>query len=415
MGINKTADKSKNAYLEEFYGQNILPLSMLENDRFIGGWPIEDLFFYQKKIPISKFEESFYKAIDYYNLFSSRLIMTDVNKFALQYCTDGAQGHILPPLNASSNEINIDEIMKMVVHVKTLPGEPLFAVTGIPLKDGIIGGISCSHVVADGISLMLFLFSVACILEGKSFPLPSPQRLFKGKPVNFDTIEKVLTPPLSELSDKIKNKVKYSSNMELYSTREYFSDDFLNGIKNRAKSENSDYTISNNQIITSYLLKKYHKTIMPDTDKIRLRIPVNLRDVHPDIDPFYIGYAVYNGFTEFTKDEINKMSLSQMAYRLKESIAKTRNKEHVKEIFYMSEYGMEMKADMLENYPPYDIDTDITSTNLTHFGDLESLGLSSDTGKILYSGVSSVKTSFVILKEKAGGIFAQITSRYPLI
>ena len=48
MGINKTADKSKNAYLEEFYGQNILPLSMLENDRFIGGWPIEDLFFYQK-------------------------------------------------------------------------------------------------------------------------------------------------------------------------------------------------------------------------------------------------------------------------------------------------------------------------------------------------------------------------------
>ena len=64
--------------------------------------------------------------------------------------------NLLPPINATFDNINIDDIKKMIVHVKTLPGEPLFAVTGIPIKDGIFGGISCSHAVGDGISLTSF-------------------------------------------------------------------------------------------------------------------------------------------------------------------------------------------------------------------------------------------------------------------
>ena len=415
MTENNTIDnEAKIKYLEENLGKNILPLPVFE-ESLPGTNPNEVLLFYKKRTPVLKLKESFFKAAEYYNLFSSRLIMIDHDKFALQYCTDGIEYNLLPPINATYDNINIDDIKKMMVHVKTLPGEPLLALTGIPIKDGILGAISCSHAIGDGIALMLFLYAWGCIIEGKNFPLPSFQRLFKGEPINFDKIDKTFVPPLSELSDKIQNRVKNVGNKEIYTAREYFPDEFLNKIKNEAKSENEKYIISNNQIIISVLLKKYHDRILPDTYKIVIRNPVNLRDVHPDIDPFYIGNAHFDSITEFTKDEINKMSIYEIAYRLKESITNTRNESYVREIVYLSEYGIDFKADFLKSRPPSNIEADILSSNLTHLNDLESMGLGSNIGSISYIGLAFYKTGFTMLKEKSGRIFVQITSRYPFI
>ena len=415
MTENSNIDnEAKIKYLEENLGKNILPLPVFE-ESLPGTNPNEVLLFYKKKTPVLKLKESFFKAAEYYNLFSSRLIMIDHDKFALQYCTDGIEYNLLPPINATYDNINIDDIKKMMVHVKTLPGEPLLALTGIPIKDGILGAISCSHAIGDGIALMLFLYVWGCIIEGESFPLPSFQRLFKGNPINFDKIDKTFIPPLSELGDKIQNRVKNAGNKEIYTAREYFPDEFLNKIKNEAKSENEKYIISNNQIIISILLKKYHDRILPDTDRIIIRNPVNLRDVHPDIDPFYIGNAHFDSITEFTKDDINKMSIHEIAYRLKESITNMRNESYVKEIVYLSEYGIDFKADVLKNRPPSNIEADILSSNLTHLNDLESMGLGSNIGSISYIGLAFYKTGFTMLKEKNGRIFAQITSRYPFI
>lgn len=36
--------------LEENYGKNILPLSLVDNDRFPGGRPVELVLFYKEKI-----------------------------------------------------------------------------------------------------------------------------------------------------------------------------------------------------------------------------------------------------------------------------------------------------------------------------------------------------------------------------
>jgi hypothetical protein len=413
MQINKIDNKATITYLGKNYGTNILPLSIIDNECFPGTLPLEDLFFYKKETSILKLEECLLKTIEHYNLFSSRLIMIDENKFALQYCTDGVVTSILPSINVTSDNINIEDIKKMMVHVKTLPGEPLFAITGIPIKDGILGAVSCSHALCDGIALMLFLYAWGCTIEGKSFPLPSTQRLFKGNPVCSDKIDKAFIPPLSELSDIIQNRVK-SGNVKTYTKREYFTDEFLNDIKKKAKSENEKYVISNNQIIISFLLKKYHNQILPDTDKIILRNPINIRDIHPDIDSLYIGNAYFNSFTEFTKDEIDKMSMPQIAYRMKESIANTRNENFIKELSYLSKYGIEFKTDIYEKYyRPFNINTDILSSNLTHLNDLESLGLGSNIGSLLHMS-SPNQTSFTMLKEKSDRMFAQITSMCPL-
>lgn len=414
MDTNEIHNKANIKYLEENYGKNILPLSRLENERMPGAEPLEDLLFYKKGTSLEKLEASFYKTVQHYNTFSSRLIMIDRDKFALQYSTDGIVRNVLPPINANFDDISIDDIKKMMVHVKTLPGEPLLAVTGIPIKDGILGGISCSHAITDGISLMLFLYAWGCIIEGKDFPLPSTQRLFKGVPINADKIDKVFVPPLSKLSNKIQNRVKCENNIKTFSKREYFTVEYLNQVKNNAKKENEKYSISNNQIIISFLLKKYHNHILPDTDKIILRNPVNLRDLHPDIDSLYVGNAHFHSFTEFTKDEIDQMSIYEVAYRLKESISNTRNEIFVKEIAYLSDYGIDFKPEMYKYYRPYNIETDVLSTNLTHINDLESLGLGSNIGSLLHMS-SPARTSFTILKEKSFSIFAQLTSRYPFI
>ncbi len=400
-------------YLRENLGKTILPLSIFENEIRPGTKPMEILLFYKKKTSLLKIKESLFKAIKHYNLFSSRLMMIDDNKFALQYCADGVEYDILPSINATLDNIDIDEMKKKMVHVKTLPGEPLFAVTGIPMKDGFLGGISCSEAIADVFSLVLFLFAWKCIIEGKPFPLPSTQRLFKGNPVSSGTIDKIFTPPLSELSEKIQNRVS-ASHVKLYSKREYFSDEFFNEHKNKAKLENEKYIISNNQIMTAFLLKKYHDQVLPDTDRIVLRSPVNLRDVHPDINSMYIGNVFFDNTTEFTRDEINKMSIYEIAYRLKKSITKTTNENYVKKISYLSKYGIEFKLGIFKKYRSLDIKTDIVSSNLVHLNDPESLGLSSKLVNILHLN-STVQTSFIMYKEKTGKIFTQITSMYPFL
>lgn len=412
MKINKIDDHAKATYLEENYDKNILPLSTAEQS-MIGTEQTEILFFYKKDTSITKLQESLFQTIQHYNLFSSRLIMIDDKKFALQYCTDGFVTNVLPPVNDTFDNIHIDDIKKMILRVKTLPGEPLFAVTGIPIKDGIFGGISCSHAISDGISLMLFLYSWLCIIEGKNFPLPSNQRLFKGQPVSFNTIDKAFIPPLCELSKEIQDRVKSNEN-KTYSKREYFTEEFLHQIKNQARSENEQYKISNHQIITSYLLKKYHDYILPHADRIFLRNPISIRGVHPDIDSFYIGNAVFVNLIEFTKKEINAMSIPQIAYRLKDSINHTRNENFTKEISCLSKYGLEIKTDLYKKYPPPNVETDIVSSNMTHLSDLESMGFDSNMGNIVYIGMPYYKTTFIMLKEKCDRIFADITSRYPL-
>ncbi|MGB5219128.1 MAG: acyltransferase [Smithella sp.] len=405
--------EAKIKYLEDNYGKNILPLSAVENDCYPGKIPSEVLIFYRKGTSLEILEEHFFKTIEQYNLFSSRLIMIDTNRFALQYCTDGVVKNIFPPVNVAYEDINIDDIKKKMVHVKTLPGEPLLAVTGIPIKDGILGAVSCSHAIGDGISLMLFLYAWNCRIEGNAVLPPSSQRLFKGNPINFDQIDEAFIPPLSELSDDIQDRVKVGKNIETYTAREYFSDEFLDEMKNTAKSEYPEHAISNNQIMTAFLLKRHHHKMLPNTDKIVVRNPINLRYMHPDIDSMYIGNAYFNSIAEFTKDEINKMSICQIACRLNESIIKMRNERFMREIVYLSEYGIELNADMFSHYPPFDTDCDIVSSNLTHLNDLESLFLRTNVGSILYID-ASVQTGFTMLKEKNGRIFAQITSRYPL-
>jgi hypothetical protein len=406
--ISKTNIK----YLEENYGKTILPLSIFQNEYIPGSEPLELLFSWNRESTAAEIKGSLFRAVEHYNLFSSRLIMIDDNKYALQYCTDGVKFNFLPPINATFDSINIDDIKRMMVHVKTLPGEPLLVVTIIPVTGGRYIGISCSDATADFHALILLCFAWKCIIEGNDFPFPSTQRLFTGQPISSDKIDKAFIPPLPELNDAIRDRVK-SSNIKTYTKREYFSDEFLNEIKNKVKSESEEYIISDSQIITSFLLKRYHNDILPDTEKIILRNPVNLRDVNPDIDMLYIGNAFFDNTTEFTKDEINKMSISQIAYRLKESVDKTRDKNYIKKISYLSKYGIEFKTDVIKNYSFYNLDTDIVSSNLIHLNDPESLGLGANLVNILY--ISASPTSFIMLKEKSGSMFAQITSRYPVI
>ncbi len=407
MKNRTTANGTIKTYLKSHLGKNILPLSILDNEIRPGGNPIEILLFYKREVSVLNIQDSFRKAVEHYNLFSSRLIMMDHDQFALQYCSDGAVINLLPAVNETHDSIDIELIRKMMTHVKTLPGEPLFALTVVPVRDGYLGGFSFSHAIGDGVSLILFLFSLGLIMAGDHFPQPSSQRLFTGRPLSVEQIDKSFIPPLHALNKQIQDRVR-QANVQTYTTREYFSEEQLKAIKHQAKSAGENHDISNNQIMTSLLLKKYHHNLLPDTDRIRLRSPVNFREIHPDIDPCYIGNALFVSFTEFEKDEIDRMPVYEIACRFKKSIMQMRNENFVKKISYLSEYGIEFQHEALEKYLPHNSDIDIVSTNLTHINDLESLGLGSTMGSILYIGLP-LQPCFTMLKEKSGSIFAQIT------
>jgi len=404
--------KEQMAYLEENMGKTILPFSNFENKIRLGTEAIEVLLYYKKDWTPQQYFEAFVKAANHFNLFSSRIIRMDDDKYALHYCTDGVQLHVLPPIDENFADVNIDEIKKKIVKVKTLPGEPLLSLTIVKLKDGSLGGVSCSHAVCDGIIFILFLSLWGCFIEGTEPYQPSPQRLFKGNPVSSDTIDKVFMPSLSEVSDEIKERLK-SVDEKIYTKREYFPDKLLDDIKKKAKLENEKYNISNNQIMNAVIMKNYHKQMLPNADRVRLRTPINLRDVHPDIDSMYLGNAYFDSIADFSKEEMDKLSIYEIAYRLKESIAVMRDVEYIKRIASLTQYGIQLKSDLIENYSLYNVETDMISANLAHLNDIATLGLPEEKGKFLYV-TTPVHTGFVILKEESGKIFADITSRYPL-
>jgi hypothetical protein len=128
------------AYIEKNCGKNILPLSIFDNVVRPGGSPIEILFFVTKKLPITEFKRTLIKTVEHYNIFSSCLIMIGQDRFALQYCTDGFIPMVLPDMDVALSDQVIEDFKKRMIHIKTLPGEPLFAVTGVQLKDGILAG-----------------------------------------------------------------------------------------------------------------------------------------------------------------------------------------------------------------------------------------------------------------------------------
>lgn len=90
-----------------------------------------------------------------------------------------------------------------------------------------------------------------------------------------------------------------------------------------------------------------------------------------------------------------------------------RRKDYIKNIAYLSAYGVELKEDVFKDYPPYNPETDILSTNMAHFADLDSLGLGSKVGSLLNID-TVVQTCFTMIKEESNRMFAQVTGLYPL-
>ena len=404
-------NKEQSAYLEENLGKTILPLNIVENEDLPGTNSLEILFFWRRGSTHQEGIDSLVKAIDQYNLFSSRLIMIGDNQYALQYCTDGARIHTMRNLEDTHDKYDINDIRKMLVDVKTLPGEPLYALTLIKTPDGAFVGIRCSHATGDAFSIIFLCFIWKCAIEGTDFPPPSTQRLFTGKPVIFNQVDKVFSPPVAALNEKIQNRLKLTD-VKIYSKNEYFTDEFFKDVKRQAKAENEKYIISSHQIMTAFLLKKYHDKMLPHTDRIILRNPINLREAYPGLDPMYMGNAYFSSLTEFKKDELNKMSIPQIAFRLKESINEARNPDYIKQKIYLSKYGIEFKPDIFEKYSLFNIETDISAANLTQLSDPAAIGLDNSLVNILYMG-STAQTSFIMLNQK-NTLFAQITSMYPL-
>ena len=96
MKNSKIDDEKNVSYLKKNYGKNILPLSLLQNEYVLGTEPLEILFFWNKESTFLETKESIFRAVKYYNIFSSRLIQTGQNEFSLQYCKDGFQFNFLP-------------------------------------------------------------------------------------------------------------------------------------------------------------------------------------------------------------------------------------------------------------------------------------------------------------------------------
>ena len=197
----------------------------------------------------------------------------------------------------------MDDIIDVV---RGLPGDPLLLGSLTPTTEGCVIGLSVSHIVADGMTIFIFFAIWTALMSGKKPPKPSDQRSFEQSRIvkNF----RPLRVPLA---------TRVQSRNDMYSTlnQEYTFLSLPDSLTTKLLTEVGPESPALNHIVAAHLLRRFEPNILPDSEILRLRIPIDMRNLHPSIDPLYLGNAFFDAVIAFSRNELGEQSLSALAYQ----------------------------------------------------------------------------------------------------
>jgi hypothetical protein len=139
-----------------------------------------------------------------------------------------------------------------------------------------------------------------------------------------------------------------------------FGKEFLDSL--RAELATDQFVPTLNEALTAFLFHRYGPTLLGGTTALRLRVPVNVRNVHPDITRTFIGNAFLESIVPVA-DVIDSPSAARdTARRIHEAVTNVRNPDYLSSAFHIRNDRIELSAP--DTYI-FNNQTDIVSTNYT--------------------------------------------------
>jgi hypothetical protein len=137
---------------------------------------------------------------------------------------------------------------------------------------------------ADAFSLFESLNVWTDCLAGRPFNWPSPQRRFSSSD-NYG-------PRRSGEAPGWKERLKATQGTARKYTIIRFSADDLDRI--RREHSTGSFTANTNEALTAHLFRQFWQSFVEGGAAPRIRVPINMRGIHPKISDRYIGNAIFH-------------------------------------------------------------------------------------------------------------------------
>jgi shikimate O-hydroxycinnamoyltransferase len=298
----------------------LIPLSSIDHIfTGIGSYPIEFIFSYQRKLDEKTLKSSLLEAIKYFPPVSSKLVKLTDQEYGFELSSDGL---IFEVKESRDLYEECDTKYKYINPVHTIEGESLTKIRITHTPGGSVLGVSISHAIADGFSYFHFLSSWAKLYKGKSFFPPIQQRSLLVS--NLEEINKIAITRQDVLRDaglflEDKRGVIKKEDLKWESRIFHFMElkELLAVEQERTKTR-----LSFNDIITAQLSKEYLSRWQTNGQKNTCYIscPVDFRRILDGFPKTYFGNAVSVATTPIVLKDLNSISLSELAIRIRTNV-----------------------------------------------------------------------------------------------
>jgi shikimate O-hydroxycinnamoyltransferase len=346
-------------------GDKIIPLSSIDHIfTGTGSYPIEFIFSYQKKLDEKALRSSLLEVIRHFPPIASKLVKLSDQEFGFELSQEGL---VFDVQESTHRFEEWDAKYDYINPVNTLEGEPLAKIRITHTPDGSVLGVSISHAISDGFSYFHFLSSWAKLYHGKSFFPPIHQRslLVSNQDKNLKTTitqQDVLHD--SGLFFEGKREVIKKEDLK-WESRIFHFEELKELLAKEQK--NAEIRLSFNDIITAQLSKEYLSKWQTggQENTCYISCPVDFRRILDDFPKTYFGNAVSLATTALSLEELNSVSLSDLAIKIRNNV-KNVNRERIDtNLSCLTTLRNQQNLNIFENIHVMHPDSGLLVTNLS--------------------------------------------------
>jgi hypothetical protein len=261
-----------------------------------------------------------------------------------------------PPTDWAPEAFRVEHVPAFVGGLRPAPGQPVVAAALRPVRGGSVLSVSLSHAAGDFCSLWLFLsywceqFQSTVATAGEA---PAP---VAAAPASAPAPGEQAPAPAGRGLGKHNYSVLH------------YDREFLDSLREELSPEQG--ALSLNEVLTAFVVHRHGPTFMGRSRGLRLRVPVNVRGVHPAVPADFIGNGIVEALVPLDDLVDSPAAARRTAQRIREAVEAVRNKDFVESALQVVDGQVELRT---QESPIYDREIDILATNLSrmHFHKLD--------------------------------------------
>ncbi len=254
-------------------------------------------------------------------------------------------------------------------------------------KHGSVLSYSLSHCAGDGETLKYFGFFLMQRLQERPIMPCSPQRGF-GFQRQGRAAPKAVVGAYEDHLTQVRHQSR-QAHMGLISLSGNAVKAHLAQLSGRAPQ------CTAHDVIAAWLVKNHAHKLVPEKERINIRIPVNLRPLSERIDMTYIGNGFIDIFLSWSRHEAEEMPLTDIAMQIRERLTLVKNPTFIDERVALDTNGIVFDKFVSEGEQGFDPDNDIIITSV---GDVRPHIALLGQPATHFVGVPAVPLAFVVHK-----------------